>query len=245
MISIAHVIAPAAFGGLERVVGGLAEAMVARGHRVVLVLILEATTPIPEWAQALEELDVIIEPIRLPSRAYAKERVAVTDVVRRHRIQVLHTHGYRSDVVHGHTARACGIPHISTVHGFTHNGWKGRLYEWLQLRALRRMDAVVAVSAPLEALLGKAGVPAQRIHRIINGPVRPLQAPLPRETARAQLDLDATGTIVGWVGRLSREKGPDLLVRTVEHLPHPVKVAVLGDGPMRSESSTAFALSVR
>lgn len=235
MISIAHITAPAAFGGLERVVSGLARETAARGHRVVLVLILDASAPIPAWAQALAELGVIVEPIRLPSRAYGAERAAVRAIIERYGIQVLHTHGYRTDVVHRATARACGVPQVSTVHGFTHSGWKGRFYEWLQLRALRGMDAVVAVSTPLEALLLRAGVSPKSIRRIVNGPVAPLKSPLSRAAARARLGLDTDGAVVGWVGRLSEEKGPDLLVRTAAQLPATATVAVVGDGPMRQE----------
>src|SRR2546429_211481 len=71
---------------------------------------------------------------------------------------IVHTDGYRPDVVDASVARRRGIPTVTTVHGFTGGGWKNGLYERLQRRAFRRLDAVVAASEPLKAQLTRAGV---------------------------------------------------------------------------------------
>jgi glycosyltransferase involved in cell wall biosynthesis len=146
------------------------------------------------------------------------------------RPEVIHTHGYRPDVLHGSGLQRLGLPVVSTVHGFTGGGWKNRFYEWLQVRAFRRFDAVVVVSRPLADRMARAGVPRARIHAIPNA-WRPSAPPLERAAARAALAIPRDDFVVGWVGRLSREKGADVLLRALPHLRDvPLSVSVVGTG---------------
>jgi glycosyltransferase involved in cell wall biosynthesis len=138
-----------------------------------------------------------------------------------------------------------GIPTVTTVHGFTGGGWKNRLYERLQRRAYRKFDAVVAVSRPLAEQLIGDDVPPQRLHCVPNA--WPETAPpLDRLAARRALDLREDGFLIGWVGRLSHEKGPDLLLDALVHLTDlPVNVSVMGSGrEQRSLAARARRLGV-
>ncbi len=55
-----------------------------------------------------------------------------------------------------------------------------------------------------------------------------------RTEARRALGLPEEGPIVGWVGRLSPEKGPDVLLRAVTLIGRPqVRLSYLGDGSSR------------
>src|SRR5690606_18655795 len=76
---------------------------------------------------------------------------------------VVHTHGYRADVIAGRAARRAGVPTVTTLHGFTRHGLKNRLFEWLQLRSAAASDAAIAVSEPLRTELELRGVPRDRI----------------------------------------------------------------------------------
>src|SRR5262249_53293323 len=146
--------------------------------------------------------------IPLPARAYGRERQAVADLCTRLRPQVVHTHGYRTDVVDAGVARRLRLPTVTTVHGFTGvGGWRGRLYEYLQRRAFRRMSAVVAVSRPLVSLLQNDGVAADRVHLIPNAYAA--RTFVSRDEARRTLGL-GPGFTAGWIGRLSLEKAPDV-----------------------------------
>src|SRR5713101_3623616 len=93
---------------------------------------------------------------------------AMLELGRRLRPAVVHTHGYRPDVVDAGAARRLGIPTVTTVHGFTGGGWKNRFYERVQRRSHRRFDAVVAVSRPLVEQLLRDGVPPRRLHLVQN-----------------------------------------------------------------------------
>src|SRR6266704_2075951 len=165
----------------------------------------------------------------------------VAELCRRLRPDVVHTHGYRADVLDAAIARGLGIPVVSTVHGFTGGGRRNRFYQWLQRRALRRFDAVVAVSRPLVDDLAESGVPGERLYYVQNA-WYPADPPLAREAACRALRIAPDGFRVGWVGRLSAEKGPDVLVEVLPQLGDlPVTVSFLGDGPLRPALETRAA----
>jgi glycosyltransferase involved in cell wall biosynthesis len=233
-LTLVHVLAPAPFGGLESVVHALAAGQRAAGHRVH---VLAVVTPAPgehPFVAALRGEGIDAVQIELPGRAYLEERRRIAAFCRDVGADILHTHGYRPDVLHAGVARALGIPRVTTVHGFIGGTWRGRIYEWLQLRAFRGFDAVVAVARPQIRRLVDGGVPRERIHLLPNA-FRP-GALLTPEAARAELGVPASAFHIGWVGRLSREKGPDVLLEAVARLGElPVVVSIIGDGPERAE----------
>jgi glycosyltransferase involved in cell wall biosynthesis len=229
-----HALAPAPFGGLERVVQSLAAGHALAGAEVhtLLVQTPDQATPHP-LAHALTSAGVHVHTLLVPSRAYGRERQAVADLCRRIRPDIVHTHGYRADVIDAPAARRCGVATLTTVHGFTRGGWRNRTYEWLQRRAFRSFDAVVCVSRPQVSELRAAGVSGESLHLVPNA--LPASADqLDRQEARRALGLSTDALVIGWVGRLTAEKGPDVLVDAVLRLPgdYPALVAVVGDGGM-------------
>jgi glycosyltransferase involved in cell wall biosynthesis len=230
---ILHVLAPTEIGGLERVVQLLAQGQARAGEEVHVAGVLDRAGAADPLLDLLAAGGVTTHPIALPARAYWRERAAVCELCRRLRPDVVHTHGARPDVVDAGVARRLGIPAVTTVHGFTGGDWKNRVYERLQRRAYRRFNAVVAVSRPLRAQLGRCGVPLSRVHVVPNA-WEEAAPPLDRAAARRVLGVGDDAFLVGWVGRLSPEKGPDVLLDALLHLTDlPVSVSVVGNGAER------------
>ena len=227
---VLHVVAPAEVGGLERVVHLLAQGQVRSGEEVHVAAVLDRASPNHPLLDMLVAGGVTAHPIVLPARAYWRERAAIRQLCRRLRPDVVHTHGYRPDVVDAGVARRLGIPAVTTVHGFTGGDWKNRLYERLQRRAYRKFDAVVAVSRAIAEQLIRDGVPPHRVHVVPNAwqQTTPL---LDRAAARRVLGVSEDGFLVGWAGRLSGEKGPDVLLDALLHLTDlPLTASVMGNG---------------
>jgi glycosyltransferase involved in cell wall biosynthesis len=236
-LTILHLLAPAPVGGLETVVSTLATAQRRAGHTVVVAPTL--STPADGWnfAASLEQTDVELVPLIVPRRGYLRERALIRGLCASRGVNIVHTHGYRSDIVGGHAGRESRVPIVTTVHGFTGGGWKNRTYERLQRFAFRRFDAVVAVSQLQANQLRATGVSAQRIHVVPNA-LAAHAAPLSRAEARRALHLPATGLIAGWVGRISREKGIDVFVDAIVSISDlAIQGAILGDGPERTAES--------
>jgi glycosyltransferase involved in cell wall biosynthesis len=103
-------------------------------------------------------------------------------------------------------------------------------HEALSGWALRRADAVIAVSEAVAAHVAQLGVYPTVVR---NG----LPAPHPSAAPRAALGIDDDAVLIGGIGRLSEQKGWDVLCRACAALraqcPAAV-VAIIGDGPQRA-----------
>lgn len=230
--SVLHVLAPGCVGGLESVVRLLASEQWRAGRPVGVVnVISQGAAPHP-LTRDLRREGVEVMELRIENRAYDAERRQIADIARGWGAEVVHTHGYRADVIGVLAARGLSIPLISTVHGFTGGDLKNRVYEWMQRRAYRYFDAVVAVSQPLRAELAADGVPPSRLHLVRNA-FRP-RADLPgRAEALRILGLPTDQPVIGWVGRLSMEKGADVFLRSLAKLDQSIAwlAAIIGGGP--------------
>lgn len=240
-MKLVHLVAPAAVGGLERVLLSLAAGQRARGLDVcVATLLAEGQTP-PPLLDQLRDAGVSVAPILTKGRDYLGQIRQVRAVCQTHGALVLHTHGYLADLVGLMAARQNGPALVTTVHGFTANSRRTRVYEWIDRRAFRRFDAVVAVSRKLSDDLARAGVPQSRIRTIVNA----WSATTSFESAsaaRAMLQVPPGVFTIGWIGRITVEKGLDVMVDALGLLRDlDVRLAVVGDGADRTQVSQRAA----
>jgi glycosyltransferase involved in cell wall biosynthesis len=157
---------------------------------------------------------------------------AVSQTIARLRPDIVQTHNIKS---HALVARATGrhqIPWVAFHHGYTSTDLKVRLYNLVDRWSLPRADAVVTTCRPFADELAHAGIDRQRITVVHNAAAG--TAPMDRRSARALLGLDDAPLIVA-VGRLSREKGHDVLIDACASLQRMSRDAptllIAGEGP--------------
>ncbi len=128
---------------------------------------------------------------------------------------VIHSHGYKANVLCRLAGLATGTPHVATYHAGERPAGRLALYDWVD-RWTAFAGKRVAVSRPIAARLpfGAALIP--------NFVALPANVPPP------------TSWRIGFAGRLSHEKGPDIFARLARQLPGAAFCA-FGDGPMRAE----------
>jgi glycosyltransferase involved in cell wall biosynthesis len=159
---------------------------------------------------------------------------------RRWRPDVVHAHGYKAGAAAA-LARAAGLraPLVVTFHNLWPAG-TDRLARAV-LRAVARRSVLVAVSEAVATslrtvLAGDAARGEPRITVIGNGiEIEPFLA-ADRGTARAELGLPADELVIGFFGRLTREKGPDLALAAVSRLAAcgvKARLLLVGEGPER------------
>ncbi|TVP44903.1 MAG: glycosyltransferase family 1 protein [Gemmatimonadales bacterium] len=236
-VKVLHVMAPSPMGGAEQVVLDLTRAQAAAGAEVHLVAILGEGEEDHAFLAGVGP-GVGVHPVHVPHRAYLAERRAIRERIRALGASVVHTHGYRADVLGGSAARSEGVPLVGTVHGFTGGDARNRFYEWLQRRAYRKFDRVVAVSEVLASELGAGALDRSRIVTIGNARSRPADLADPA-AARHTLGAPADAFHVGWIGRMSHEKAPDLMLEALRILSEGGRVPTLhatmiGDGRERA-----------
>ena len=156
---------------------------------------------------------------------------ALAPIVRLGRDAILHAHDYKSLVLAVTAGLLSGAPVVATFHGDTAHSRLVRGYEALARRAARRATAVAATSEALAARI-RATSPGVPCHVIPNGiPLSSVPTLAEREEARARLGIAGDVLAVAFLGRLSVEKAPEILLRAARGTG--LVVLVAGDGPLR------------
>jgi glycosyltransferase involved in cell wall biosynthesis len=228
---VLHIIAPGEIGGAESVVRLLASTQRSLGARVAVAAVTQSEREAASLFTSLGDSAVDTYRIVIGGRDYGRERRAIRAICESFKPDVVHSHGYRTDVVDALYVRN-SMPIVTTVHGFTGGNLRNRFYQWLQCRAYRRFDAVVVVSDPLSRQL-RTRIGWKHLHLVPNA-YAPEPHALPRAAARESLRVPNDALVIGWVGRLSPEKGADVLLHALAdaEMPRGARAVFVGDGPL-------------
>jgi glycosyltransferase involved in cell wall biosynthesis len=166
---------------------------------------------------------------------------ALCRLVAERRIEIVHAHDYKTDLLAVLLAGACGVIAMATAHGWTgHSARERLLYYPADKRLLRRCARVVAVSGEIRSALIGHGADPDRVVTILNGidHRRFKRNPAARAAARATFGLREGDLAIGAVGRLEPQKRFDLLIDAVAamrtSLPH-ARLLIAGDGSLATQ----------
>jgi glycosyltransferase involved in cell wall biosynthesis len=153
-------------------------------------------------------------------------------------IDIVHTHGYKSNLYALASTVGMHVMRIATCHNWLGDDVKMKSYARLDKFFLKRFDRVVAVSDTIREELVSARIPAHNIVTINNGiDLKRYQCQVVTEGAREALGIRKGAKVVGTVGRLSEEKGHIHLLRAARDPAlegKKVVFLIVGDGPLRS-----------
>ena len=217
-------------------VGGGEESLLALAarldrHRVRPI----ATVPAEgEMADRLRALGVPVTVLPLPRlRPWSAAAIGFTlkrlnRLLVAERVALVHAHGGRGAVYAGLVGRNTGTPLV----------WHARIADpdrWLDPLLVRLAHTIIANSGATACRFRRW--PRARVTVVPNGVDLGRFTPRPADPElRRTLGLPATGPVVGYVGRLERGKGPDVLLAAAELLAlkvPSVTLLVVGDGPLR------------
>ena len=136
-----------------------------------------------------------------------------------------------ADLVHAHMfggwwAAANAVPDATPLVASEHNAlrWPGRAFHREAREALRRVDRFFAHGPASEAYVRALGLPPDRLERGVST--------FPGLGSRPRPGLPAPRIV--FVGRLAREKGPDVLVEALGRMRDAPPAFLLGEGPLRA-----------
>jgi len=152
---------------------------------------------------------------------------------------LLHSHGYKGNILFGLLPKKIRrLPVIATLHGWTgSNGLtKLRLYEWIDSIVLRGFSAVVLVNPLMQSQKKIRAIPNSILRVVPNGLGSSISRPDPKKIELIR-NFRRHGPLVGAIGRLSKEKGFDLLIQAAACLKREgtgVRLLIIGEGPERA-----------
>lgn len=163
---------------------------------------------------------------------------------RRSKIEILHCHGIRANLIGRLAAKILGIPCISTVHSHLESdytaSWKGKIALFLDNSTLPLASAVITVSNDLRNTvsrrLQKKGL-TPPLKTIYNGyaVLDFSEKDQLRNSFRKKYQIPQDCTVVGTIGRLHPVKGQSYLVEGIKLLAKEfpnLHLLIIGDGPL-------------
>ena len=235
-IAVLHLIAPTHFGGAERVVLSLTDAIDRSRFNVVIGSFVNARSPDNEFLGRVREMGIPGTVFWLRRTLDVENIPRLVRFILSERIAIVHTHGYRSDIVGLIAARLSSRPVIATVHGFVPIDSRLRLYEQCDRLVLRFFDLVLPVSDQIGQTLRSSGVPGERMTTIRNAVAPGLGDERKRSGTPIPLCKRDGDFLIGIVGRLSPEKNIAGFLEAARRLSgrygH-LRFVVVGEGPER------------
>ena len=241
-IRICHIMSADLWAGAEAQVATVASYLVGRPD-VDLTAVLLNEGPL---ARELRRLRVPVTVIDERRNDAIRIWISLVRLLRKHPVEIVHTHRYKDTVLGAVAARLAGVPCVvRTVHGRSEpmTGWawaKFRAYEALDGLTLRCLaDRIIAVSRRMAEGLEESGYRPGTVVHIHNGvdldKVRPARG---RDDVRRELGIDPVTPLIGTVGRLSPVKGHGRFLqaaRLILQKEPRARFLIVGDGPLRSE----------
>ena len=167
--------------------------------------------------------------------AYGKASfLAITQLRRyiiKNKIDILHTHWYKTDIIGYFATRGTKCKIISTPHGWSRDaGFKLQCYELLDRMIFPFLDAVVPLSQDLHDNLKWILFLNQQLHLIQNG-VDTIEIEDCKTIDPLLIEWKKQGYfIIGYIGQLIHRKGLDILFKAASILKIKYKIVLIGEG---------------
>lgn len=236
-------------GGIEAVGDRVGRALIAAGHHVCFAALEERY---PTGA----EVDSILLPC--PDKIDSKENAkALVDFFRRHQVEVIVCHSsqsHRTARLMSRVAKEVGATLLFEIHS-TPDFYLSRrddaktslrcaLSQWARIRRMRRQWRYIHRVGDGVILLAEEYVPIFMREAGLKSPSKLEVIPNPNTYDSMSIEIESISRekMLLFVGRLSEEKGLDLLADIWRQVAprHPDwRLIVVGDGPMRQELESA------
>jgi len=237
-IKILHLIDSGGLYGAEVMLLNLVEQQINQGNQP---LILSA------GATGIDEKPLETEAIRrqLPLKKWRmkpglnlSEALRVSRFAQNEGVHVLHSHGYKFNILMGLWPKIVRrIPLVATLHGYVNAQKYSKmwLYETLDRAVIKRMDAVAIVNPLMKEISTVKALPFSKVWEIPNGITMSVGESEEAQGRMVEIEkfLATHSPVIGIVGRLSLEKGHELLIKATVDLVtrYPdLGVLIIGDG---------------
>ena len=216
--------------GTQRVLTQMVQGLGGRGHSQAVVCLNDS------WdAGIVDSMQANGCPVRVVGKAALVSGVGLVKLfrwLRRERFERAVTLLFFADVLGRPLARAAGVPRLVTyvqARNTNYSGWQ----RWLVRKTMPLADRVVVCTRYLgEYVLQAEGATADQIRVIPHGiSMNGSKAFKDSQALRREFNIPSGAPLVGSLGRLTRQKGYDVLLEAIAHMAQPdVHVLIAGSG---------------
>jgi glycosyltransferase involved in cell wall biosynthesis len=238
------------YGGGERVFLQLAAGLKDRFE------VFAAGTAGGKFENKFRELSGNFYAVDMSSRFSLKPIRHLNRVIRKNKIDLVHSQGARADFFARMGGRMAGVSHIictiaMPVEGFDVVLWRKRIYRLVDRLTERYVKKIVVVSDALKkTLIEKRAIPASKIVRIHNG--IELGHYHPNADAgkiRDAWEIPRDVPLFGAIGRMVWQKGFEFLIKAMPEILSAIpaaKLLLVGEGPLKKGlENLAVSLKVK
>jgi len=237
-VKILHLICSNGLYGAENVLLNLGRSLKKEGHRSYVVCLKDLSRAEPEIYLESQKQELPGKVVNCRRRFDLKVPGELKNFINQEKIDLIHSHGYKSNFYGLMTAKMSKVPILATVHGWTGETDKLRLYENLDKWVVKMMDHLIAVSPMICNELRSLGLNTARVTFIPNGiDVERFDPKKVNADVRKEFGIEDS-FVIGSVGRISNEKGHIYLIKAFEKIQSKIpgaRLMIIGDGPLLGE----------
>nr|HID59547.1 glycosyltransferase [Desulfobacterales bacterium] len=241
MTKILYVIDNLSFGGGERCFAQVIRSLPQDRYKI-----FAACKDQGIFWERLKEYMVIGYSVDMTSRFDLPIIRYLATVMKKEKVQIVHSQGARADFFARVAARLTEVPFVVStvampVEGYDIGPLRKAVYLTFDRLTERFVDRFIVVSEALRrSLIEKHRIPPEKIVRIYNGIELDKYDPerYSGEKVRRKLKIGSDVPLVGAIGRLVWQKGFPFFIRAASYVLRAVpeaKFLLVGDGPLRSE----------
>lgn len=183
------------------------------------------------------ELFLIEQRSKLDFRAVGE----LATFIKQNDIHVIQSHSFKAHVFAMLASRKANVPWIAFVHGWTAETLRVHLYNFIEPWLLKMADRICVVTSAIKGRLQNVGISEDKISVVTNA------VEIAEHGKKGWRTNLANGLTILCVGRLSYEKGQDILLKAVciARSSLEISVVVAGEGPFYDDlKQLAKALGV-
>lgn len=236
-MKVLQLISSNGFFGAERVMMELSNQLTSSKYLPFLGIISKASNSYLEIESEAKKKHLKIEIFQCKGKLDLKTISQIRRFIKHNRIDIIHTHGYKSNVYSLIATFNLNVKRIVTCHNWLGNEKKMRIYKNLDKFFLRGFGKVITVSDELMAEILQGGISKDKVMVINNGvDIEKFQATGHRPQVKKSLGLREDDRVIGTIGRLTLEKGHIYLLKAfakvILEFPN-IKLLIVGDGPLK------------
>lgn len=191
--------------GPEKYISSLLRYLDPTAFNVTFTFCADATFPVQNFLKEVRNDGVRTEFIRTGGKFdFFRIVVKLVGLLRKHRIYILHTHEYKSDLLGLAASMITDVALITSAHGWVKKSLKLKCYEALDAFVIRFFDQILVGSKAMQKELLGRGIRPENIKLVYNSvDISQFSGRGSGQRVRRKFNIERDTPVVGTVGRLS------------------------------------------